>query len=57
MGDFQHTEMARYFFQRDIPKITKALENIDKELKRQNEINEKLLDIITKMNTINEDEA
>ena len=57
MGDFQHTEMARYFFQRDIPKITKALENIDKELKRQNEINEKLLDVIIKMNTTNEDEV
>ena len=43
MIQFFNTLMGRKFYEADVPRIAKALENIAIELKKQNELKEKEL--------------
>lgn len=40
MTEFFQTIMGKKFYERDVPKITNALEDIAKELKRANDLKE-----------------
>lgn len=43
MNEFFRTMMGQKFLQGDVPRMVKALEDIGRELKRQNDLKEKEL--------------
>ena len=43
MTDFHKTPMGKKYYQYDLPKLIESNQELAKELKRQNDINEKLL--------------
>lgn len=44
MVQFFQTMLGKKFYEGDVPRIAKALENIGQELKRQNDLKEKELE-------------